>query len=588
LLLPFPAPAARLELHAAEMTPLMLATNVLLENCAREGDRPFLRLLHLGHEPETYTYRHVLQRACRWRDAYRSHGVDDRGSIVIILKHSLDLYAAFVGALLHGGVPAMFAFPSNKVSEREYFATLVELLGNAGAQLLVTSEDLAGRLRAPAAAVQDLHICTRESLRSCEIDQMSLAEHSRGVASADDVAFLQYSSGTTGLKKGVAISHRALLWQVDEYAKLMQASTHDCIVSWLPLYHDMGLVASFLLPLLKRVPLVAMCPFEWAQRPSLWTDAVTEYRGTLSWQPNFAYNHMVRSISESERQRCDLSSLRALVNCSEPILADTHSRFLDRFAPHGLRRSALAASYAMAENTFAVTSGGIGEPLAEEVIDGDALGRRGRALPVAKHDPNAKTVVSSGRPLAATQIDIVVDGEVVGERQLGEIVLRSPCLLTEYHGNPAATASSLRDGRYFTGDIGYLAGGALYVVGRCKDVVIVGGVNIHPQDVEEIVGAIPGVVPGRCVAFGAPRADLGTEMLVVLAETREEDDVVRRLTRKNIYEALVARVGVVPGVVTVVDHMTLRKSSAGKMSRAINRERFLSGAFTAPDRGAAA
>jgi len=568
----------------------MLATDILLRNYEQEGDRSFLRLVHLRQPVETYTYGQVLERAAQWWGVYDSLGVQRGEHVVIILKHSLDLYAAFLGALLHGSVPAMFAFPSHKFSEQEYFATIGELLENAGARVLVTYPALATQFctRAPD-AVKGRVVCTADHLVG--IPPRSLLERTSATERCVDesVAFLQYSSGTTGIKKGVAISHRALLWQIDRYAAHINAHPMDCVVSWLPLYHDMGLIACFLLPFLKAIPLVAMCPFEWAQQPALWTRAVTQYRGTLSWLPNFAYNHMVRSITDGDLQQCDLSSLRGVVNCSEPILPETHDRFVNRFSAFGFSPSALASSYAMAENTFAVTSGGFGTPVKEDVIDGDVFGRTGRAMPVDTESPRAKTLVSSGRPLADTRVEIVTSNGPTGEREVGEIVLRSPCLLSEYHGNELATSRSLQDGRYFTGDLGYMADGELYVVGRKKDIVIVGGVNIHPQDVEAIVNGVVGAIPGRCVAFGAPRHDLGTEMLVVLAETREQDAAARARIRKDIYEGIVARVGIVPGVIKVVDHMSLRKSSSGKMSRSVNRERFLTGdLFTASKKDAAA
>ena len=568
----------------------MLASDILLRNYDRESDRGFLRLVHLRHPVETYTYRQVLDRAAQWRSAYESLGVQRGEHIVIILKHSVDVYAAFLGALLHGSVPAMFAFPSQKFSEQEYFATIGELLENANARVLVTYPSLATQFRTLAPdAVDGRMVCTADHL--VDTSRRALGERATVAESCSDdsVAFLQYSSGTTGIKKGVAISHRALLWQIDEYGAHIEAHSMDCVISWLPLYHDMGLIACLLLPFLKAIPLVAMCPFEWAQQPALWTRAVTQYRGTLSWLPNFAYNHMVRSITDGDLQQCDLSSLRGVVNCSEPILPETHDRFVNRFSAFGFSRSALASSYAMAENTFAVTSGGFGTPVKEDVIDGEVFARTGCAMPVDTDSPRAKTLVSSGRPLADTRVEIVTANGPTGEREVGEIVLRSPCLLSEYHGNELATSRSLQGGRYFTGDLGYMADGELYVVGRKKDIVIVGGVNIHPQDVEAIVNGVVGAIPGRCVAFGAPRHDLGTEMLVVLAETREEDAAARARIRKDIYEGIVARVGIVPGVIKVVDHMSLRKSSSGKMSRSVNRERFLTGdLFTASKKDAAA
>ncbi len=397
------------------------------------------------------------------------------------------------------------------------------------------------------------------------------------VPGPEDTAFVQYSSGTTGIKKGVAVSHRALLWQIDAYARMIEAGPADRIVSWLPLYHDMGLIACLFLPLLKRIPLVAMSPFDWVRTPSLWTDAITEHRGTLSWLPNFAYSFLAANVRGEALARADLSSLRGTVNCSEPIMDSSHRAFLERFGDRGASAAQLAVSYAMAENTFAVTSGGFGRPPASECLDSERFDREHRAQPLPEGSAGARVLVSSGRPLPEHELEILgADGQALGEREVGEITLRSPCLMSGYDHNPDASAEALRDGRYHTGDLGYLAGGELFVTGRARDLIIVGGRNIYPQDVETVVEGIEGVVPGRVVAVGVPDSRLGTESLAVLAETRERDTATRERLRQEIHAAVAERTEVVPHAVRVLDHRSLLKSSSGKPARGANRDRFLS------------
>jgi fatty-acyl-CoA synthase len=548
---------------------------VIHAHAAADDGAEFLRLIGENQEDRIVSYAGLVAEAERWAAFYAAHGLCAGERVIVVLPHSLDVYAAYIGALLGGLVPAMFAFPSPKFSEREYFRNVGTLISTAGSGMLVTYPELAAKLeRRERTALGSAQLVTPAMLPAGETS----AERAPATAPRpEDPAFVQYSSGTTGMKKGVAVSHRALLWQIDAYAHAIEAGAADRIVSWLPLYHDMGLIACLFLPLLKRIPLVAMSPFHWVRTPSLWTDAVTEHRSTLSWLPNFAYNFLAANVRGDALARADLSSLRGIVNCSEPIMASSHRAFLERFADHGASPGQLAVSYAMAENTFAVTSGGFGRPPAAESVDSERFDREHRAQPVPEGSAGARLLVSSGRPLPDHELEILgPDGRTLGEREVGEITLRSPCLMSGYDRNPDASAEALRDGRYHTGDLGYLAGGELFVTGRARDLIIVGGRNIYPQDVETVVEGIEGVVPGRVVAVGLPDSRMGTETLAVLVETRERDVATRERLRQEVHAAVAERTEVVPHVVRVLDHRSLLKSSSGKPARGANREKFLS------------
>ncbi|HXD56317.1 MAG TPA: AMP-binding protein [Thermoleophilaceae bacterium] len=530
-----------------------------------EGDdgAEFLRLIFAGGEDRMLSYRELVERADGWGELYRARGLRTGDRVLVVLPHSVDLYAAYMGALLGGLVPAMFAFPSPKLSEEQYFANVGQLIERASARLVVTYEELAGKLRErEAAALGDALLVTPD--HAPERAEPGPAPD----VSADAGAFLQYSSGTTGLKKGVLVSHRALLWQVDTYAEAIGATREDRIVSWLPLYHDMGLIACFFLPLLRRIPLVAMSPFDWVARPGLFLRAVSDHRGTLGWLPNFAYSHMAANVPDEDIAGVDLSSLRGLVNCSEPVLDASQRAFLERFSPYGMTAERLAASYAMAEDTFAVTSAGFPGPPLVETVDREAFERDHLAQPAA----DGRALVSSGRALPDTEIEIVGEsGEPLRERSVGQIAVRSPSLMEGYDGNPEATAEAMRDGWFLTGDLGYLAGGELFVTGRAKDLVIVGGRNIYPQDVEDAVQPVDGVVPGRVVAFGVPDERLGTDGLVVVAETERPGDDLRAA----IYAAVAGHTEAVPADVELVEPRTLLKSTSGKLSRGANRDAYL-------------
>ena len=533
----------------SQLEQTMTVADVVLRRAAETDESEFLRLIVPGQPDESLNYRELVARAATWAARYADEGVEAGDRVLVILHHSVDLYAAYLGALLGGQVPAMFAFPSPKLSEAQYFETVGALIRSAHARLVVTYDELANKLRTREAdALGNARVLTPDARPGGAVAE--LPDPPR--VDPESGAFLQYSSGTTGLKKGVVVSHRALLWHVSSYGDTIGAGRGDRIVSWLPLYHDMGLITCFFLPLIRGIPLVAMSPFDWVARPALWPRAVSDHRGTLSWLPNFAYSFMASRLRDADLTGVDLSSLRGVVNCSEPVLAHSHAAFLERFAPYGVGDDQLATSYAMAENTFAVTSGGFGTPLV-----------------------NGERVVSSGRALPDTEIEIVdPDGLPVAEGETGEIVLRSPSLMEGYDGNDEATAAAMQGGRYCSGDLGYLKDGELFVTGRAKDLVIVGGRNIYPQDVELVAERVPGVIAGRVVAFGVPDEALGTEAIVVLAESDAEGGATAAVKR-GIHDAVAAATEVVPHDVRIVAPRTLRKSSSGKIARGENRRLYL-------------
>lgn len=490
--------------------------------------------------------------------------------MIVILEHSEALYAAYVGALLGGYCPAYFAHPSEKIDISRYRESVELLLETVGGGLIVTSraihERLHGALTQSSVLLDDGSAIERPQVRG------KPGPIARAI---EGTLFLQFSSGTTGIKKGVAISPAMLMWQVDAYAEHIAAGPTDRVASWLPLYHDMGLIACLFLPLLKAIPLVAMSAFDWVKRPESLLEIITRHRSTLVWLPNFAYSFLALRAAAPREGGWDLSSLRAVVNCSEPIQHRSHRALLDKLAPRGLRENALASCYALAENTFAVTSGGIDRPLALETVEADSLAPGDRVKSAAPGAGNARTLVSSGTPLPETHVAIVdAQNRALPEGTVGEIEIASPGLFAGYvTGDEDVTGPC--DGRFRTGDLGYLRGGELYVIGRLKDTIIIGGRNVQPQDVETIVEGVDGVIPGRCVAVGVEDTALGTQSLVILAETLIADAGVRRKLCAGIRERVIGGLDLVPADVALFDPMWLEKSTSGKLSRGANRQRYL-------------
>ncbi|MBE2271053.1 MAG: AMP-binding protein, partial [Anaerolinea sp.] len=388
-----------------------------------------------------------------------------------------------------------------------------------------------------------------------------------------------HSSGSTGLQKGVMLSHRAVMQHVIDYAPTIGIQTADktdspsLIVSWLPLYHDMGLIAAFILPIVTGTPLVIMSPFVWVRQPAMLLRAITRHKATHVWLPNFAYNFMATRIRDAALTGIDLSSLDYVINCSEPVYAESHRTFAQRFTPYGLRESALQVCYAMAENTFAVTQT-FGVPRIDRV-DRRRFAEERIATP-AEGDAPSSEIVSCGVPIDGVQVRICAEtGDTLPDRHVGEIELLSATMLTGYYRRD--DLQPFHDGWFKTGDMGYLADGELYVTGRKKDLIIVAGKNVYPQDIENLLNGLPGVYPGRVVAFGVPNEALGTEDVAVLVESAAE--AVDDEQRGDIVRAIRARVAadteVTARYVEVLPPRQLIKTSSGKIARAANRERFL-------------
>jgi fatty-acyl-CoA synthase len=355
------------------------------------------------------------------------------------------------------------------------------------------------------------------------------------------------------------------------------------VVSWLPLYHDMGLIAGFILPVLSRLHLVLISPFDWVRAPYKLMQAISDYHGTLTWLPNFAYNFCAQKIRTHDLENVDLSTLRAVINCSEPMYFKSHQLFLDRFQPYGLRSSALATCYAMAENVFAVTQGGISAPVTVDLIDSTALINRQVAEPVTDSadidQPKAIKMLSAGRPIRNTQVRIIdKHGKDRPERQVGEIAIRSDCMLSSYYRRPDLTQKAFVDGWYLTGDLGYLAQGELYVTGRKKDLIIVGGKNVYPQDLEMLASEVNGVHPGRVVSVGIFNESTGTEDVLLIAELDNYDELsedAREQISQRIRQRVTQGSDIVLRYVYLVKRNWLLKTSSGKIARAANRDKYL-------------
>jgi len=519
------------------------------------------------------TFQQLVLGSAAYSQAFARAGIRQGEPVILLLEQGRDLVEAFFGAVLHGSIPSIMPFLTEKLSPDRYRASLQALIGITQPAALVTYPDFQPEVEKARSEGDSV----RSILLSSEIDEVSEVEVGSlpGLnRDPDDIVLLQHSSGTTGLQKGVALSHRAVLNQVDCYAEAIRMTSEDVVVSWLPLYHDMGLIAGFIMPILVRAKLVLMSPFDWVKAPYRLLQAVSRYKGTLSWLPNFAYNFCSQKIRDRDLEGVDLSSWRAVINCSEPMRWESHEMFFQRFKEYGLKREALATCYAMAENVFAVTQGGMEGMVRIDPVDAKHLRSEGRAVPL--HDGTAVKMLSAGPPISNTRVRVVDDdGRELPDRKIGEIALQGECLLSGYYHRPDLTAESFRDGWYMTGDLGYMHAGELFVTGRRKEIIIVGGKNIFPQDLEYLASQVDGVHPGRVVAFGLYNKDIGTEEIAIVAEIDPGFEDRQAEISREIRSVVNQGSDVAVRYIELVARGWLIKTSSGKTARGANRDKYL-------------
>ncbi len=532
------------------------------------GDSPAITYLSIDADPVAVTRAEFARSARTYGAALRVMGIAPRDLVIIAHTQNLESIYAFWGALLIGAIPSLFPTLTEKLDPDIYMANMAELVHVSDVCAVLTTDDFAptltDRVGCPVYGSRQLLALLDESV---PFESYNPAP--------DEIAFLQHSSGTTGLQKGIALSHHAVLNHLASYSDALDLSTDDVVVSWLPLYHDMGLIAGFLLPLIQGVPLVLMSPFEWVKSPAMLFRAINDTQATLCWLPNFAYNHCARRIRQRDLEGLSAASMRMFINCSEPVYYESHALFVERFAALGIVPAMLGVSYAMAENTFAVTQTLPHQIPHLDVIDRAALQTDLRAELVLDDHPNAAIKVSCGKPIYGVSVHILDRaGQSLPERHVGEIAVQSDSMLSGYYHRP--DLDPFRDGWYLTGDRGYLADGEVYVVGRSKDLIINAGKNVYPQDIEAIINTVPGVHAGRAVVFGVADEREGTELIAVVAEVETDDADARKAITQQVRQAVIQQSTVTLNYVHLVDDRWLIKTSSGKIARAANRDKWLS------------
>lgn len=530
-------------------------------------DRPFCHFV-TSREEQTFTWRDFGANTASYADHLARLVADPSRQVVLIfLKHTPHLYWAFFGAMRGGLVPSFMPCLTAKQNPAVYWRSHRALLDHIQPAAIISD----------AATFAEM---TGNGLDLGTIPQIDIA----GFAPAESatlgpypsdqaVALLQHSSGTTGLKKGVALTSEAILSQLESYSAALSIDARDIIVSWLPLYHDMGLIACLLLPAYCGIPFVHTDPFHWLMRPGILFDQISRYRATLCWLPNFAFEHLARIVPADAAG--DLGSVRAFINCSEPCKTQTFDRFLERFGGNGLDSTKLHVCYAMAEAVFAVTQTPLGRPPSRFLADVEAL-HDGRAVPASSMQ--GSQLLSTGPEINGIEVRVLgADREEVPDGTLGELAIRGQFLFSGYYGNAALSDQKFQGDLYCTGDLGFRHDGEVYVLGRVDDLIIVNGKNIVAHEIERMApDAHADVKPGRVVAVPISHRDSGSDVLVLIAERIAGTSSPAAAMITAISDRVFSEIGVKPVDVRIVDEGWLLKTTSGKISRKDNRIRYLS------------
>ena len=536
-----------------------------------------------GLEAQSITFAALLEGAGAIAGALQARGLQPGETVAIMLPTSPDYFFAFFGIMLAGGIPVPLYPPLRASQLEDHLRRQAGILSNCQARMLVTVTEAKAAARLLRSHVPTLRtVLTTHELRDAG------ARVQRPSVTAEDLAFLQYTSGSTGHPKGVMLTHANLLANLRAMGRAVQVSSADVFVSWLPLYHDMGLIGAWFGSLYYGNRLVAMSPLAFLGRPARWLWALHRHRGTLSAGPNFAYELCVRKIEDAELEGLDLSAWRLAFNGAEPVSVDTIEAFSRRFARYGFSPAAMTPVYGLAECCVGLAFPPLARGPLVDSIDRDLLTREGRALPVAAEDARALRVVACGQALPEHAIRIVDEiGHEVGDRVEGRVQFQGPSATRGYYRNPEATRELLRSGWRDSGDLAYTVNDEIYLTGRAKDIVIRAGRHLHPQEIEEALGTIAGLRRGCVAVFGSHDPRHGTERLVVLAETREQDARALESLRASINETVVAIAGDPPDDVVLAPPYTVPKTSSGKLRRQASRELYERGEIGRAPRAAA-
>jgi acyl-CoA synthetase (AMP-forming)/AMP-acid ligase II len=547
----------------------------LVARATTEPDRTVLTLLREDGTDEALSAGDLHRAAQARSGGFAHHGVGVDDVVVLAIGSLRPLIETFFGALYCGAVPTISSLASDRLSPTVQRERLAALVRSCDARAVVGGPAQSDLLRTLERDVPAVLCCD-------ELDDAGNDASEAAHRSPDDLAFLQFSSGSAGAQKGIPHTHGCVLRYLESKREAgvdgpAGLQSDDVIVSWLPLYHDLGLVSGVLAPLVLGLRAVLISPLHWVRDPGVLLRAIYTYRGTACYMPNFALNHCARAVRDRDIAGVELTSLRQVVIGAEPVQTESLRLFAERFRPYGLPDSALRAGYGMAEMVEGVTVTPRGRPPRVDWVERASLEKAHRATPAGGPGDGSVAVVSCGPPMAGAEVRIVSDsGAALPDRTVGEILIRAEFMFGGYYRAPELTARSFCDGWFQSGDLGYLVDGELYVTGRKTDRIIFGGRNLHPEELERIADATPGLAPGRSVAFGLPDPALGWDRIVMVCEAIAAADADQQLSvERTLRREVMQQIGVALGDVRVVERGWVVKTSSGKLARPENRRKYL-------------
>ncbi|MBL9027960.1 MAG: fatty acyl-AMP ligase [Myxococcales bacterium] len=544
-----------------------------IEDAAKSTQTGY-RFVDENSEAEPFFSHAGIERAsARFAGALQSLGLKKGDRVALVLPDNTDFVFAFLGAVRAGIVPVPIYPPTGLGKLSGYLENTLHIVDKSGAKVLVTSAEIRrilGTVQAGASALS--RVCDVETLKAMR------EELKPEKISLDDVCFLQFTSGSTSRPKGVTLTHENLAANVHVIMDLgLKVQSFDSAVSWLPLYHDMGLIGFVLAPLFHVNTITFMPPLLFLKRPIKWLEQMSKRRGTISFGPNFAYALCVKRIKEAELEGLDLSSWRVAGCGAEPIRAENLHAFAEKFRGVGFSDKAFVSCYGMAESTLAVSFSNLGSGVVVDTVEGDSLWSTGKANQTDPTSDRAAPIVQCGSAFEDHDIAVFSPEDAdsktpLPERTVGELRLRGPSLMRGYWNEPELTREAFAGGWLKTGDLGYLAGGNVHICGRSKEVIIVNGRNYYPQDLEWEASRVEGVRKGNVIAFGTLKPTYDRERVVIALETGVPSGPAREALRGEVRRAVQQGIGLTVDDVVPVDIGVLPKTSSGKLQRAKTRE----------------
>ncbi len=544
---------------------------ILVSMASIEPNRPHIYFQDDKGNETTISYGELYEKAKIIAAGLQSYEIEPGDTIAIMLPSCEDFFYTFFAILLVGAIPVPIYPPFRPERIEEYAMREANILRNANTRLLITFHE-AKRLS------ELLQVFISSLTAVVTVDTLKKTTHRFHKVDIHHnmPALIQYTSGSTSLPKGVLLTHDNLLANIRAAGHEMQIKPHDVGVSWLPLYHDMGLIGAWFICFYHAIPVVIMSPLTFLTRPERWLWAIHYHRGTLSAAPNFAYELCIRRIKPETIQGLDLSSWRLTLNGAEAVNPKTIQKFTQTFAPYGFKAEAMLPVYGLAESTVALCFPPLGRTPIIDRINRQKFQEEQLAQVAHENEKNALAFVCCGKAIVGHEIKIVdKQGQIVPERKIGLIYFRGPSMMQGYYQQPEATNAIYHDGWYDSGDMGYWANGELYITGRMKDVIIKAGRNLYPEEIEEVTSQVPGVRKGCVVAFGTIDERQGTEKLIIVVESNETTETTRKKIKQQINEKVAVVLGFVPDEVILVEPKIIPKTSSGKLQRSACKQLYL-------------